>query len=89
MRDAEILRFANLVWHNELTIDRNLIRIVRAALVYFDPNTTMNTDCHPVEQQAVQERLDSWYVRDGREDPEHPQHSLYTGLAEKYAQEAA
>ncbi len=31
-----------------------------------------------------QKRLDALYVKDGRYRPEHPQHGLYTGLAEKY-----
>lgn len=29
--------------------------------------------------------LDYLYFRDGRDNPDHPQHSLYTGLAQKYA----
>ena len=49
-----------------------------------------DTNCNPVEQQAVQDRLDEWYVKDGRYRPDHPMHHLYTGLADKYgAQEAA
>ncbi len=47
----------------------------------------MNRDCHPVEQQAVQERLDAWYEADGRHDPAHPNHATYTGLAAKYAEQ--
>ena len=34
--------------------------------------------------QATQDQLDAWYVEDGRDVKEHPLHSLYTGLAEKY-----
>lgn len=50
----------------------------------------MHPDCNPIEQQAVQERLDSWYEKDGRHEASHPMHCLYTGLAEKYLhQEAA
>lgn len=46
----------------------------------------MDPNCNPIEQQARQELLDSWYKRDGRHDPAHPMRNLYTGLAEKYAQ---
>lgn len=48
----------------------------------------MKPDCDPVEQQAVQDRLDRWYAEDGRHDPEHPMHCLYTGLAEKFQADA-
>lgn len=41
-------------------------------------------DCDPIEQQAVQDRLDAWYEQDGRHEPSHPMHCLYTGLAEQY-----
>lgn len=46
----------------------------------------MNPDCNPAVQNAVQERLDAWYALDGRHNHDHPMHSLYTGLAAKYAQ---
>ena len=39
-------------------------------------------DCNPIEQQAVQDRLDALYEADGRQDPKHPMHCLYTGLTE-------
>ena len=38
----------------------------------------------PIEEQKRQDRLDSWYEQDGRNEKDHPLHSLYTGLAEKY-----
>lgn len=44
-------------------------------------------DCDPRVQQQVQDRLDQWYVRDGRYRPDHPNHATYTGLADKYASE--
>lgn len=47
----------------------------------------VNTDCDPVIQQQVQDRLDRMYELDGRSDPTHPMHCLYTGLAEKFAGE--
>ena len=28
--------------------------------------------------------LNIWYLEDGRNNPEHPQHALFTGLAQKY-----
>lgn len=37
--------------------------------------------CDPVEQQGRQDRLEALYVADGRDDPSHPQHGNYTGLA--------
>ena len=41
-------------------------------------------DCNHIEQNAIQERLDRWYIKDGRYRPDHPMHNLYTGLADKY-----
>ena len=38
----------------------------------------------PIEEQKRQDRLVSWYEQDGRNEKDHPLHSLYTGLAEKY-----
>ena len=38
----------------------------------------------PIEEQKRQDRLESWYEQDGRNEKDHPLHSLYTGLAEKY-----
>lgn len=40
----------------------------------------MNQDCNPIEQQARQDLLDDLYRRDGRDDPAHPLHCLYTNL---------
>jgi hypothetical protein len=31
--------------------------------------------------------LDKLYVQDGRDQPEHPLHSLYTGLYQQYIEE--
>ena len=36
----------------------------------------------PAEEQARQDHLDALYEADGRGNPEHPQHGLYTGLAQ-------
>lgn len=41
----------------------------------------MSSDCNPIEQQARQDELDRRYEEDGRHDPAHPMHALYTGLA--------
>ena len=46
-------------------------------------------DCDPLVQQARQDHLEGLYVLDGRDSPDHAQHGLYTGLAQKYAPEAA
>jgi hypothetical protein len=40
----------------------------------------VNPDCNPIEQQARQDELNRRYEEDGRHDPEHPMHALYTGL---------
>ncbi len=45
--------------------------------------------CDPLVQQARQDRLDDLYVLDGRDRHDHEHHGLYTGLAQKYAPEAA
>ena len=51
------------------------------------PNTTLASMIdHRVESKR-QERLESWYEQDGRSDKGHPMHALYSGLAEKHAQE--
>jgi hypothetical protein len=42
----------------------------------------MPYDCDPREQQARQDELDRRYEEDGRHDPSHPMHALYTGLME-------
>jgi hypothetical protein len=39
-----------------------------------------SNNCDPVEQQLRQEHLDALYEADGRHDPKHPKHALYTGL---------
>lgn len=41
-------------------------------------------DCNHIEQNAIQERLERWYIKDGRYRPDHPMHALYCGLADKY-----
>ena len=43
----------------------------------------MNPDCNPVEQSARQQRLEEMYAADGRHDPAHPRHGVYTGLMEQ------
>lgn len=48
----------------------------------------MHPNCNPIEQQAVQDQLDAWYEQDGRHDPAHPMHALYTGLAEQCRDQA-
>lgn len=40
----------------------------------------MESPCNPVEQQARQDALDAAYKADGRNDPAHPQHGVYSGL---------
>ena len=47
----------------------------------------MNHDCNPIEQQAVQDRLEQLYADDGRHDPAHSMHGLYTGLAQAAQQQ--
>jgi hypothetical protein len=47
----------------------------------------MTRDCDPVQQTLRQQVLEDWYRRDGRDEPSHPLHSVYTGLAEKYREQ--
>ena len=42
--------------------------------------TTPPTPADHAEQAARQKRLDALYLADGRDNPEHKMHSLYTGL---------
>lgn len=35
------------------------------------------------EQEARQQQLEAWYLADGRGEPGHPLHCLFTGLAAK------
>jgi hypothetical protein len=42
--------------------------------------TTTTNDCDPNEQLARQNRLEDLYEADGRGNPDHPMHGLYTGL---------
>lgn len=37
---------------------------------------------HPINQQLRQDVLEAMYKADGRHDPGHPMHGLYTGLAQ-------
>jgi len=47
-------------------------------------NITRKAMVNPAEEQKRQDRLESWYEQDGRNNKSHPMHSLYTGLADKY-----
>lgn len=44
-------------------------------------------NCDPTQQQAVQDRLEQLYADDGRHDPAHPMHGLFTGLVAGQQQE--
>ncbi len=48
------------------------------------PTSFFMPGCNPIVQLARQERLDALYVQDGRDKPDHPLHSHYTGLWEQY-----
>lgn len=39
--------------------------------------------CNPTEQAARQHYLEQLYLLDGRDNPRHPSHGLYTGLAQQ------
>lgn len=47
----------------------------------------VNPACSPIEQQARQDRLEALYLADGRDNPDHPMHALYTGLAQAAQQQ--
>jgi hypothetical protein len=38
----------------------------------------------PIEENKKQERLDGWFLQDGRDKKGHEFYMLYTGLAHKY-----
>lgn len=40
----------------------------------------LSNDCEPASQQTRQNALEAAYEANGRHDPAHPQHGLYTGL---------
>ncbi len=44
-------------------------------------------NCDPTQQQAAQDRLEALYEADGRDNPDHPMHALYTGLAQAAQQQ--
>ena len=54
--------------------------LVEPKLNQLRKHMAMNPDCNPIEQQARQDELDRLYAEDNRHNPEHPMHSLYTGL---------
>ena len=41
---------------------------------------TKPLDCCPIRELAKVDRLDRLYLAAGRDNPEHPDHGLYTGL---------
>jgi hypothetical protein len=45
----------------------------------------MNPNCHPIEQQARQNRLEAAYQADGRDNPDHEHHCTYTALSKTEA----
>jgi hypothetical protein len=50
-----------------------------------DQKTFITLTMSEVTRQLDRQRqLNEWYEKDGRGDKNHPMHSLYTGLAEKY-----
>ena len=71
-----------LYWSSNLTLELNVARIVYAAT-----HPEMHPDCCPIEQSAIQAQLEAWYEADGRQDPAHPDHATYTGLALKFRQQ--
>lgn len=38
----------------------------------------------PIEENKKQQRLEEWFLKDGRDKKEHEFYMLYTGLADKY-----
>lgn len=46
----------------------------------------MNSNCHPIVEQLRQDLLESLYLRDGRDNPDHPFHCLYTNLFQSYTE---
>lgn len=44
--------------------------------------------CDPADQQRRQDRLEELYEADGRNDPAHPRHAVYTGLVAAATEDA-
>ena len=88
MTDAEVDGIISAVWRSEASLSVNLRALVRAAAVYgwrcAQAAHWLIDMVDPIEEQKRQDRLESWYEQDGRNEKDHPLHSLYTGLAEKY-----
>ena len=40
----------------------------------------MTHPLHPTVQDAVQARIEQLYIEDGRDNADHPLHSLFSGL---------
>lgn len=50
---------------------------------------TVEQPCDPVVQQQRQDALEQLYAADGRHDPAHPLHALFSGLVMQAAQASA
>ena len=58
----------------------NALQKLKEKLNYASIKTLQDEGCYPERVKIIKEL----YVKDGRESKDHPFHSMYSGLAEKY-----
>ena len=58
----------------------NALQKLKEKLNYDSIETLQDEGCYPERVKIIKEL----YVKDGRESEDHPFHSMYSGLAEKY-----
>ena len=58
----------------------NALQKLKEKLNYDSIETLQDEGCYPERVKIIKEL----YVKDGRESKDHPLHSMYSGLAEKY-----
>ena len=58
----------------------NALQKLKEKLNYDSIKTLQDEGCYPERVKIIKEL----YVKDGRESEDHPFHSMYSGLAEKY-----
>ena len=74
-------------WCNTEQEAQHLLEFLKIALDY-NSYPTMQDECTGIEGvKDMAERvriMDEWYKKSGRDNPKHPMHGFYTGLAKEY-----
>ena len=74
-------------WCNTKQEAQHLLEFLKVALDYNSYPTMEEESTGREGVQAMRERvriMDEWYKKSGRDNPEHPMHGIYTGLAKEY-----